>query len=437
MTTERRLERDLPQILGELAMGPYPEYIDDVLASTAQRRQRAAWTFLERWIPMFEVARQPVLAPRLPWRSMVLAAMLVALLVAVVAAFIGSQPRLPEPFGAARSGLVAYEAGGDIYTADPVTGAATVIVSGAETDVGPNFSRDGTHVVFVRMLATGRAQLYVARSDGTDLTLLTPEPILLTDSLDGEAWEKYEFSPDGAAVLIATSARGFPSISIARADGTGVRPLDVGIAAYEPSFRPPDGAEILFVGNDGSAGGAHSIFAADTSTGEVRPVVKPAPGFDVAGVRWSPDGSQITYTTWDMDGEGLTARVHVIAADGSGDRELPMPQDAVWNADAEWSNDGTRLFLRRGYASGFEDVRPVVIPAVGSSPGIEFVFPGVMNAACCSAWEWSPDDTTILGTPTDNLGRPMQQVTIDPLTGVVRQTTWSSTSEPTWQRLAP
>ena len=33
MTTERRLERDLPHILGDLAMGPYPDYIDDVLAT--------------------------------------------------------------------------------------------------------------------------------------------------------------------------------------------------------------------------------------------------------------------------------------------------------------------------------------------------------------------------------------------------------------------
>jgi hypothetical protein len=48
MTTERRLERDLPEIQGDLAVGPYPDYIDDVLALTAQRRQRAAWTFPER-----------------------------------------------------------------------------------------------------------------------------------------------------------------------------------------------------------------------------------------------------------------------------------------------------------------------------------------------------------------------------------------------------
>jgi len=35
MTTEGRLIRDLPEILGDLAMGPYPDYIDDVLALPA------------------------------------------------------------------------------------------------------------------------------------------------------------------------------------------------------------------------------------------------------------------------------------------------------------------------------------------------------------------------------------------------------------------
>jgi hypothetical protein len=69
MTSPQRLERDLPMILGDLAMGPYPDYIDDVLLTTARRRQRPAWMFAARWLPMIGVARQPVLAPQLPWRA--------------------------------------------------------------------------------------------------------------------------------------------------------------------------------------------------------------------------------------------------------------------------------------------------------------------------------------------------------------------------------
>lgn len=386
---------------------------------------------------MFEVARQPVLTPRIPWRQVGVLALIALLVAGTLAVYIGSQPRLPEPFGVAANGRVAFESGGDIYTADPATGVATAIATGPETDLGPNFSRDGTHVAFARRLDTGRVQLYIARSDGSDLTLVTPDPILLTESLNGEAWEKYEFSPDGQSLVIATSDRGFSTLSIAQSDGGGVRRLDVRMAAYEPSFRPPDGGEIVFVGNDGTRGGSHGIFAVDPASGAVRTIVRPQANFDLAGVRWSPDGSQITYTSWDLNAHGLSARAHVISADGKGDRYLPMPREAIWNADAEWSNDGSRLFLRRGYTGGVVDVRPVVVPADGSSVGVEFEYPGVIHAACCAAWEWSPDDSRILVTPTDHLGRPMQQVTIDSATGATRPAPWSSTSEPTWQRLAP
>ena len=42
MTAEPRLERDLPFILDEIVVGPYPDYIDDVLSTTARRRQPVA-----------------------------------------------------------------------------------------------------------------------------------------------------------------------------------------------------------------------------------------------------------------------------------------------------------------------------------------------------------------------------------------------------------
>src|SRR6476661_10341947 len=135
MTTERRLTRDLPEILGDLATAPYPDYIDDVLATSATIRQRPAWTFPERWLPMVDLVRQPVLVPRLPWRSIALAVVVLLALLAAAAVYIGSQQRVPPPFGPARNGLVAYDAGGDIYTADPVTGVATAIVSGPALDV--------------------------------------------------------------------------------------------------------------------------------------------------------------------------------------------------------------------------------------------------------------------------------------------------------------
>lgn len=439
MTTERRLERDLPRILGDLATGPYPDYIVDVLATTAQRRQRPAWTFPERWLPMVDIARQPVLAPRFPWRAIALALLLIALLIAAAAAFIGSQSRLPAPFGVARNGVVAYAADGDIYTADPVTGIASAIVAGPERDIGPNFSRDGTHVVFERRLEDGSGQLYVVRADGSDLTLVTPDPVFLTNSLLGEPWDQYQFSPDGRSIVFASREDLRPTISIAQSDGSGVRPLDIGIPAYEPSFRPPDGAEILFVGTRAGTGWtANGVFAVDPDTNAVRTIVEPTANYDVAGATWSPDGSKVAYWRWGgSSAGGINAMTHVIAADGSGDDELPAPPGTHWNVGTEWSNDGTRLFVLRGYSGGFEDVRAVVVPADGTSEGAEIPYPGILGQECCTAVEWAPDDTRILVTPIDGLRRQMPQIILDVGAGTFSPASWGATSDPVWQRRAP
>jgi Tol biopolymer transport system component len=439
MTIDSRLERQLPQILTELAPAHYPDYIDDVLATTVRLHQRASWTFPERWLPMAElldIPLQRVRAPRIPWRLISLAIATIALLFGAVAVFIGAQPRLPASFGPARNGVIAYDADGDIYTADPVTGRATAIVTGPAVDEGPRFSADGTQVIFARKIDTGRAQLYVARSDGTDLKLLTPEPVTLFDSNIGQTLNPYQFSPDGRSVLIASSKASFPLLSIAHIDGSGVRDLDLGMAAFEPSFRSVDGAEVLFVGNQGNTRTGSGLYAYDLAGGVLRTIVAPSDGFDVGAPVWSPDGSQIAYQKW-TDANGITGKTHVVSADGTRDIELPSPDEAVWNLGSEWSNDGKRLFLQRGYTSGHEDVRAVVVPADGSSPGIEIPNSGALAGACCATWTWSPDDSQILGTPTDVLGRPMHQVLVDPLTGKVGPTPWSSTSDPAWQRLAP
>jgi len=437
MTTERRLVNDLPNILGELAVGPYPEYIDDVLATTADVRQRPAWTFPERWLPMVDTMRQPVLVPRMPWRAISMAMLLLALLLAAAAIYIGNQKRVPAPFGLARNGLIAYSDGGDIFTADPVTGTATVIVTGPEKDVGPRYSLDGTLVAFERKLdGKVESQIYVSRSDGSELRPVTQQPVVLASGGVGRAWEKYEFSPDGKSLLIATNSTatgryGHPTLTLAQTDGSGARELDFGMAATEPSFRPPYGTEILFIGRiDGYRRG---LFAVDASNEKnVRQILMVDAGFDLAGASWSPDGSQVAYWSWAGRGAGLDAKTRVVAADGTGDRELPSPPGAIWNAHATWSNDGTKLFIARAYSDQFEDVRGVVIPADGTDFGIEVA--QAVETQCCAAWMWSPDDSKILGrsTPAGSLGHT---IVIDVAR---RQTTLSpwAAYDPTWQRLA-
>jgi dipeptidyl aminopeptidase/acylaminoacyl peptidase len=231
---------------------------------------------------------------RFPWRQIGVLALLALLIAAALALYAGSQQqRLPAPFGPAANGAIAYSNGGDIYTADPETGLAKALVAGPEMDVGPRFSRDGTKILFERKLEGSKSELYVARADGGGITLVTPERVQLTPSILGEPWEQFQFSPDGQTLLIAAIHEGLPSIVLAPSDGGGLHRLDVGRAAYEPSFRPPDAAEILFVG-DGPSGTWHGICRRSCQQDRPdnhRAVEHIRPG----RANWSPDGSRIAY----------------------------------------------------------------------------------------------------------------------------------------------
>jgi len=435
MTTQRRAGDVLPPVLFELARGPYPDYIDGVLTSTARTRQRPAWTFPERWLPMVDLARAPAFVPRVQWRALSLALVLVALLLAaLVAVYIGSQRPVPAPFGPARNGVIAYETGGDIYTADPATGEATAIITGPDDDVGPRFSLDGSRIVFERKVAAGRSELYVAGFDGSNVTLITPEPVSLALGQAGRTWERYKFSPDGSSVLFSGLGEHGVTIGLARTDGSGIQVLDVGMSATESSFRPPDGAEILFVGSSSTAAG---LYAVDPVSGEVREILIVAPGMGLAGPSWSPDGSRIVYWVWDTFVMGLSAKSHVVNADGTDDRELPSPPGSIWNAHATWSNGGTQLFVAHGFTSGMDDVRGWVTPADGMTVGVEVAPAGSVETECCAAWLWSPDDSLILGRSAPLRGQPMPQIVIDVAARTAVPARWTSASDPTWQRLAP
>lgn len=133
----------------------------------------------------------------------------------------------------------------------------------------------------------GPSQLYVARADGSGLTVVTPEPLVMTGTYE-TGGIAYEFSPDGSEILLSASRRGTPVILVAKTDGSGIRELALGRPATHAAWRPPDGAEILFM--DDSYGG---LYAVDMRSGDVRTIFERASGRYRDLATWSPDGSQI------------------------------------------------------------------------------------------------------------------------------------------------
>jgi Tol biopolymer transport system component len=275
--------------------------------------------------------------------------------------------------------------------------------------------------------------LYVVAADGSGLIQVTPQPLPATEIAN------YTFSPDGKEILISASPGVFTHFLIAATDGSGIRQVDLPGRATDAAWRPPDGSEILFQ-DDGDAPNASDsgIYAVNVQDGKVRTILA---GADAAGrfrghAAWSPDGSLISFGEW-QGLTGIDVQTHIIAADGTGDRILPIPTGAVWQAPESWSNDGTRLLVIRGHTGDLTQSRPVAIPVAGSGFGIEIPYTGGIGTPDVSDWEWAPDDTSILGTPADASGNLLDQVLLDPVYGTSRTLPWASVSQPSWQRLAP
>ena len=98
------------------------------------------------------LARRPVFVPALPWRTIGIPLLLLALL---VAGAIILRPAARSAARAVRSGRQrarsSYQSEGDVFTRDLVTGEERLIVGGPAVDVGPGFSRDGQSVAWLRL----------------------------------------------------------------------------------------------------------------------------------------------------------------------------------------------------------------------------------------------------------------------------------------------
>ena len=443
MTADIRPDGRLPEILEELYLGRVPDYRDEVVAGAVRHRQRPAWTFPGRWIPMADIASRPAFAASVPWRAVGLALVLIALLVAAAVAISGSrQIPVPEPFGLARNGAIAWYADGDIYTADPVTGVTTAIVTGPEEDVDPVFSPDGTRLAFGRFVAGEDPPLMdivVADADGTHPRVITTEPIPVDEV-------RFEWAPDSRS-LIADS----PGDSeIWRYDATTKAPRAVvasDASIYLRPFQPPDGQRILIQRHTGALS---KLVTLDVATG-AETVLAEGAGDELGSARWSGDGSQVVYNA-SPPGDALSERLYVVNADGTGTTQITHAPGTWYDIDAKYSPDGSKIaFTRYEYVesktwvvrpTGIYDVATGEVTEVGPlAREIREQLPGKDDADASDGEglfvEWSPDGTSLLAFESEGSGHP---IVIDIATG-----TWhaldriSASGAPTqqWQRQAP
>ncbi len=407
MTADRRL--DLPLILSELGAAPHADYADSVLEGVALTRQRPAWTFPGRWLPLdLQLYRVPT-GPQ-PLRQLALLLLLVAAIAGAAILSAGSRPHLPKPFGPADNGLLIYASSGDVYTADVATGISTPISVGPEHyDFAPFFSRDGSQVAFLRRVNPDSdlaIDIVVAAADGSGARVVTPAPLAEIPSIA-------KWTPDGRSIAIVTSARADSVVELLDARGSSApRVIEPGMHLESLAFQPPDGRRILFTGQSGFTIGLYTMNLDGSDRVAIVPPFLPGAQlnkvnffipdcsasncpnwaiYDRLDGTWSPDGTKVVVRKWALVDDLERVQLVLMNADGSDPHVVGYVAGDLMATDPAFSPDGSKIaFLRfRDAAFGFAVVNladDVVTPVGPEITG------GLADI------EWSPDGTQLLVT---------------------------------------
>jgi Tol biopolymer transport system component len=150
----------------------------------------------------------------------------------------------------------------------------------------PDFSPDGSKIVFCAGPSTFGRDIYVVNSDGSDLTRLT----------SGVGNNVYPaFSPDGSKIVFTSNRTGISQVWLMNADGSNQSQLTFDSQPKDqvPDWSP-DGSKIAYLAD------THGIADMGNSWGDIwvmnadgsgqHPITS---GATYYGTAWSPDGSRI------------------------------------------------------------------------------------------------------------------------------------------------
>jgi TolB protein len=279
---------------------------------------------------------------------------------------------------------------GSLFTANPDGSMLRQITHAAKgvLDIEPDWSPDGTKIVFQRIRLNGCGEgceadeIDVVGSDGSGLTRLVYDPASTGCARNGRlcrgvpAW-----SPDGSEIAFACGSR----ICVTAADGSSVRPLPqtpaTGVSDTAPAWSP-DGSEIAF---GRSVGYKRGIFVMNADGSDPRQVTPWA--LRAGQPDWSPDGTRIVfYSNWDGP-SGVSANLYTIDPEGTALTQLTHAGGGtVQYLSATFSPDGKWITFSRRPATGSEGNADVFVMRADGT----YVRNVTRSAIWDSGTDWGP-----------------------------------------------
>jgi hypothetical protein len=424
-----RLERRLPEVLTELSLPRVPDYVDDLLSRTERMSQRPGWTFLERWIPVSTYTDALSLRRPIPLRLLIAVALVLALIVAAVALYVGTQKHVPPPFGPARNGMIVSASAGDILAIDPATGASRKLIAGPHlccSDVSP----DGQHISYLRFGPLGDddlAAMVIANVDGSTVREIPGQAIA---AYDGGEW-----APTGDRILVVNRSA---TLSIVDTATGAVTSVDLPFRAIQASWIGTTGDVLLTqqVTNtvpNGSTLDIYRLTPGATTGATLVATLQNA----VDPPKVSPDGTKFLYFTWGPEPH-RTGKIHVFDLAAKQDREVSPPEAPGSAHTEEWENPwwapdsmhiaADRLTVADNYVA--------IISLAGGEPINVAPPPGApAGGKCCNIIRVAPDAASVLVRYGPDATDPTYLFPISGGTG--QKVSWSFGEEFSWQRLAP
>lgn len=235
----------------------------------------------------------------------------------------------------------------EIYTIIPEGTGLTRLTDNNSWDGNPQFSPDGSKILFTSDRDGGEVELYVMNSDGTNQVRITNNDV---------KEEFIRWSPDGTKIVFAAhlgsghnldmSSATFDVICTVNSDGTNFKKLP-SIPAFFYKFgmpihhRPdwsPDGKKIVFSAIYVDGFNIWSINADGTNLTKL--TESDALNIENTSPKYSPDGMQIAYLFGKEDGKSA---LYLMNADGT--EKHKIADDIVYNSKLEWSPDGKKIMF--------------------------------------------------------------------------------------------